>query len=231
MPVARLEQLLEAVPHVWFADAYGLTESVSSDTFVDKAHMVSKIGSVGLPLPHQEVRIVGPDGEEADRGTIGEIALRGPKVFVGYWNNEEATRNAFRDGWFHTGDMGWIDDDGYLFVADRKKDMIISGGENIASPEIERVLFMHPAVLEAAVVGHTDERWGEVPHAFVVLQEGTEATAEEIYQFCREHLAKFKVPKHVTFTEVLPRTTSGKVLKRVLRQHADDDVAEVGVRE
>jgi O-succinylbenzoate-CoA ligase len=217
MPEARLRQLLDALPNVWFADAYGLTETVSSDTFLDRDHMVTKIGSVGLPLPHQEVRIVDDAGEPVPPGTIGEIAVRGPKVFRGYWHNPEATTGAIRDGWFHTGDMGRLDEDGYLYVEDRKKDMLISGGENIASPEVERALYEHPAVLEVAVIGHPDEKWGEVPKAFVVVREGADVTAEDLIDFCRERLARFKVPRYVEFIDALPRTPSGKVLKRELR--------------
>ncbi|WP_293780128.1 long-chain fatty acid--CoA ligase [uncultured Aeromicrobium sp.] len=226
MPESRLRQILDALPHVWFADAYGLTETVSSDTFMDRAHMVSKLGSVGLPLPHQQIRVVDADGKPVPPDTIGEITVRGPKVFDGYWRDEAATAAAIRDGWFHTGDMGRMDEDGYLYIEDRKKDMIVSGGENIASPEVERALFEHPAVLEAAVIGHPDPRWGEVPSAYVVLKPGEHASAEELVDFCRQRLAKFKVPKYVTFIEALPRTPSGKVLKRNLRVQIADEPAD-----
>jgi fatty-acyl-CoA synthase len=217
MPESRLRQILDALPGIWFADAYGLTETVSSDTFVDREHMISKIGSVGKPLLHQEVRVVDSDDRPVPPGTIGEIVLRGPKVFPGYWRDPKATETSIRGGWFHTGDMGRLDPDGYLWVEDRKKDMIVSGGENIASPEVERALFEHPAVLEAAVVARPDERWGEVPHAFVVLREGHATTSQELIEFCRQRLAKFKVPRQVDFLGSLPRTPSGKVLKRELR--------------
>ena len=143
--------------------------------------------------------------------------LRGPKVFKGYWRDPEATKRAFEGGWFHTGDIGVRDEDGYLFIVDRLKDMIVSGGENIAGSEVERVLYEHDAVLEAAVVGRPDERWGEVPVAFVVLRPGTTATADELMAHCGEQLARFKVPKDVTFLDALPRNPSGKVLKRELR--------------
>jgi len=143
--------------------------------------------------------------------------MRGPKVFQGYWRDEEATSAAFTKGWFHTGDIGVRDEDGYLFIVDRLKDMIVSGGENIASSEIERVLYEHEAVLEAAVVGRPDARWGEVPVAFVALREGSDATPDALIAHCRDQLARFKVPKDVTFVEALPRNPSGKVLKRELR--------------
>jgi acyl-CoA synthetase (AMP-forming)/AMP-acid ligase II len=150
-------------------------------------------------------------------GDRGEIVLRGPKVFKGYWRDPEATAQAFAGGWFHTGDIGVRDEDGYLFIVDRLKDMIVSGGENIAGSEVERVLYEHAAVLEAAVVGRPDKRWGEVPVAFVVLREGQTATPDELIAHCRERLARFKVPKDVGFLPALPRNPSGKVLKRDLR--------------
>ena len=228
MPEARLKQVLEAFPGVWVADAYGLTETVSSDTFVTEEHMRSKIGSVGKPMPQLSVRIVDDNGAILPPNTVGEIALRGPKVFNGYWHDEEATSNAIRGGWFHTGDMGHLDDDGFLYIDDRKKDMIVSGGENIASPEVERVLYEHPSILEAAVVGQPDQRWGEVPRAFVVLKEGHSLTPDEIREFCRERLAKFKVPAYVDVLTELPRTPSGKVLKRHLREKASTDGAAPG---
>ncbi|MGE0839385.1 acyl-CoA synthetase [Pseudonocardia sp.] len=217
MPEPVVRRILDAFPNTWFADAYGLTETVSGDTFLDREHSLSKIGSVGRPIPHVEVRIVDEQGADVAAGEVGEIALRGPKVFGGYWRDEEATARAIRDGWFHTGDVGRLDADGFLYVEDRLKDMIISGGENIATPEVERVLYEHPAVLEAAVVGMPHERWGEVPRAVVVLRPGEQADAEDIRAFCRERLAGFKVPVAVDFLDELPRTPSGKVLKRELR--------------
>jgi acyl-CoA synthetase (AMP-forming)/AMP-acid ligase II len=150
-------------------------------------------------------------------GERGEIVLRGPKVFKGYWRDDAATEKAFAGGWFHTGDIGVRDEDGYLFIVDRLKDMIVSGGENIAGSEVERVLYEHAAVLEAAVVGRPDSRWGEVPLAFVVLRSGQSVGPDELIAHCGERLARFKVPKDVTFLDALPRNPSGKVLKRELR--------------
>jgi fatty-acyl-CoA synthase len=222
MPESRLRQVLETFPGIWFADAYGLTETVSSDTFVPPEHVRDKLGSVGRPMPHVQVRVVDPIGRDVAVNEIGEVALRGPKVFIGYWRDPAATRDAIRDGWFHTGDMGRLDEDGFLYIEDRKKDMILSGGENIATPEVERVLYEHPAVLEAAVIGQPDERWGEVPRAFVVLRPGVEAvTPQEIIEFCRGRLAKFKIPVRLDIMDALPRTPSGKVLKRNLRASAE----------
>jgi acyl-CoA synthetase (AMP-forming)/AMP-acid ligase II len=143
--------------------------------------------------------------------------MRGPKIFPGYWRDPDATAAVFTGGWFHTGDIGVRDEDGYLYILDRLKDMIVSGGENIASSEVERVLYEHHAVLEVAVVGRADDRWGEVPVAFVVLRPELIATADELLQHCRAQLARFKVPKDITFLDALPRNPSGKVLKRELR--------------
>ncbi|WP_405974900.1 long-chain fatty acid--CoA ligase [Streptomyces sp. NBC_00988] len=216
-PEPVLRRVMTAFPNAWFADAYGLTETVSGDTFLDREHALTKLGSVGRPVPHTRVRIVDDTGVEVPAGELGEITLRGPKVFAGYWRDEKATAAALRDGWFHTGDIGHVDEDGFLFIDDRKKDMIVSGGENIATPEVERVLYEHPAVLEAAVVGLSHPRWGEVPRAFVVFRPGEDAGAEELREFCRTRLAKFKVPARFDIVDELPRTPSGKVLKRTLR--------------
>jgi len=218
MPEARLQQVLDAFPGAWFADAYGLTETVSSDTFLTAENVRSKLGSVGKAIPHMQVRVVDLNGSDVAVDEIGEVALRGPKVFSGYWRDEAATAAAIRDGWFYTGDMGRLDADGFLYIEDRKKDMVISGGENIATPEVERVLYEHPAILEAAVLGQPDKRWGEVPRAFVVLRhDAGPTTAEEIIDFCATKLAKFKVPVRVDMMDALPRTPTGKVLKRNLR--------------
>jgi fatty-acyl-CoA synthase len=218
MPEPLVQRILDLFSSAWFADAYGLTETVSGDTFLDRDHVLAKLGSVGRPVAHLDLRIVDDDGHPLPAGERGEIALRGPKVFSGYWRDPDATAAAIRNGWFHTGDVGRLDDDGYLYIDDRKKDLIISGGENIASPEVERVLYEHPAVLEAAVIGMPNERWGEVPMAIVVCKSGAEVSGEELTGFCAGRLAKFKVPKRVDFVDELPRTPSGKVLKRTLRE-------------
>jgi acyl-CoA synthetase (AMP-forming)/AMP-acid ligase II len=228
MPEARLKQVLDLFPGLWFADAYGLTETVSSDTFMPFDQMRAKLGSVGRPLPHVRVRVIDDDGDDVPADRIGEIAVRGPKVFSGYWRDPEATAACFQHGWFRTGDMGRLDPDGFLYIEDRKKDMIVSGGENIATPEIERVLYEHPGIVEAAVIGHPDERWGEVPHAYVVPRPGTRLTAEELVAFCLPRLAKFKVPKYFDIIDALPRTPSGKVLKRHLRQPPEGGQRDIG---
>jgi fatty-acyl-CoA synthase len=218
MPLPLIEKVLRAFPNAWFADAYGLTETVSGDTYLDKGKAVDKLGSVGKPVLFTDVCIQGPADDELPFGETGEICLRGPKVFKGYWRDPEATATAIRDGWLHTGDLGYLDDDGFLFVVDRLKDMIVSGGENIASLEVERVVYEHPAVLEAAVVASPHERWNEVPVAYVVLRDGASADADDLAAFCAERLAWFKTPKGFRFLDALPRNPSGKVLKRVLRE-------------
>jgi acyl-CoA synthetase (AMP-forming)/AMP-acid ligase II len=229
MPLPLIERLLAAFPNARFADAYGLTETVSGDTFNDQAHTRSKIGSVGKPVVNLDVRILGADGAPAAPGVQGEIALRGPKVVSGYWKNPDATAAAFTaDGWFLTGDIGHLDEDGYLYIDDRKKDMIVSGGENVATSEVERVLYECDAVLEAAVVATPDARWGEVPRAFVVLRPGHQITEQALIAHCRSRLAGFKTPKQVVFMETLPRNPSGKVLKRQLREIRELDADSEG---
>ena len=217
MPIPYIERLRSAFPSAWFADAYGLTETVSGDTFLDRESTLSKLGSVGRPCQYLELDLWDEHGTSVPAGGRGEVVMRGPKVFKGYWRDPDATSAAFAGGWFHTGDIGVKDDDGYLYIVDRLKDMIVSGGENIASSEVERVLYEHAAVLEAAVVGHPDNRWGEVPVAYVVLSQPAATTPEDLIEHCRQQLARFKVPKHVVLVDALPRNPSGKVLKRELR--------------
>ena len=223
MPIPYIERLRTTFPSAWFADAYGLTETVSGDTFLDAESTVRKLGSVGRPCQYLELDIWDDGGVPLPPGELGEVVLRGPKVFKGYWRDPDATAKAFEGGWFHTGDVGVVDDDGYLYIVDRLKDMIVSGGENIASSEVERVLYEHEAVAEAAVVGRPDERWGEVPVAFVALRQGAMATVAELVDHFRGKLATFKVPKDVTFVDALPRNPSGKVLKRELRAQMGEE--------
>ena len=218
MPIPLIERLQRTFPSAWFADAYGLTETVSGDTFLDRDSIVTKLGSVGRPCLYLELDIWDDEGRSVAAGERGEIVMRGPKVFKGYWRDEDATAAAFAGGWFHTGDIGVRDDDGYLYIVDRLKDMIVSGGENIAGSEVERVLYEHESVLEAAVVARADDRWGEVPVAFVVLRPGAAASSDTLIEHCTGQLARFKVPRAVTFLDALPRNPSGKVLKRELRE-------------
>ena len=174
----------------------------------------------GYAIPGVEVRVVDASGNDVPRDgqAIGEVIARSDGVMKGYWNQPEASAQALRDGWFHTGDMATINADGYLLIVDRAKDIIISGGENISSLELEKVLAAHPNVYEAAVIPVPDQRWGEVPKALVVLKPGTAATGEELLDFCRSRLAHYKCPRSVEFLDALPKTGTGKILKRDLRK-------------
>jgi fatty-acyl-CoA synthase len=189
--------------------------------FVTEMHDVErKMGSCGHPTLHTEIKVVDEQGRTCDVGQAGELCVRGPVCMSGYWNNAEATRNAFDNGWFKTGDGARIDEEGYVHIVDRLKDMFISGGENVYPAEIERVLGDHPAVLLSAVIGVPDERWGEVGAAYVVLKDGAQASEAELRLHCTSRLAKYKVPKRISLVPDLPRNASGKILKRALRQSA-----------
>ena len=198
-------------------EGYGLTEA-SPVVSCNPLDGVRKPGSVGLPLPGMETRILSEDGSDLPRGQVGEIAVRGPNVMKGYLNAPEATAETLKDGWLHTGDLGYIDGDGYIFIVDRKKDLIISHGMNIYPREIEEALYAHPAVRQAAVVGVTDEGRGEVPKAYVSLHEGSAATEKELKLFLKGRLALYKLPRHVVFMDALPTNAAGKILKKELRK-------------
>lgn len=206
-------------PGARLIEGYGLTETCGGLTYLDEAHMEAKQGSVGLPVPWVQVRVVDDDGQDVAIGQSGEIVARGPKVSPGYLDDPAATARAFRGGWFHTGDIGKFDAAGYLFVQDRKKDMIRSGAENIASAEIENVLADHPDVLAVAVVGAPDPRWQEVPVAFVVARGDLDA--EALIASASERLARYKLPKAIYLVTEFPTNPSGKVLKRELRRHRE----------
>jgi acyl-CoA synthetase (AMP-forming)/AMP-acid ligase II len=195
-------------------EGYGLSESTCRATF-NPPDARRRPGSCGLPIGN-EMRVVDEEDRDVGEGVAGEIVLRGENIFKGYYHNEEATRRAFRGGWFHTGDVGYRDKDGFYYIVDRKSDMIIRGGENIYPREIDELLYAHPSVAEAAAYGVPDELYGEEVAASVVLKEGHAATAEEIIAFCRERLAEYKCPKTVRFVESLPKGPTGKVLKREL---------------
>ncbi|KAB2851510.1 MAG: long-chain fatty acid--CoA ligase [Hyphomicrobiaceae bacterium] len=196
----------------------GMTETGPTVFFMDQARAAEKIGSVGKPQIMSEVRLVDPDGKDAPQGEAGEIWFRGPGVTPGYDRNAEATANAFEGGWLKSGDVGRRDADGYYYIVDRIKDMYISGGENVYPAEVEAVLHAFPAVLEAAVVGVADAKWGEVGHAVVRARPGQPIDAEALKVFARERLAACKVPKHVTIVDDFPRTAAGKVQKHLLRR-------------
>lgn len=199
-------------------EGYGLTEA-SPVTHSNPIWGRSITGSIGLPWPDTDSRVLDPStGEELPAGQIGELAVKGPQVMVGYWNRPEDTAAVLKDGWLLTGDMGYMDEDGYFYIVDRKKDMIIAGGFNIYPREVEEVLFEHPAVQEAAVIGVPDPYRGETVKAFVVLKQGMEASEEELEKHCREKLAAYKIPRLYEFRSELPKTMVGKVLRRQLQE-------------
>ena len=167
---------------------------------------------------HTEVKIVDEKGNEVKQGEVGEILIKGPNITPGYWNNEEATKNSFVDGWLKTGDAAQMDDEGFIYIVDRQKDMYISGGENVYPAEVENVLYQLPQIAEAAIIGIPDEKWGEVGLAFISLKPNENLSDEDIINHCLKNLAKFKIPKTVEFIEALPRNATGKVLKRTLRE-------------
>jgi fatty-acyl-CoA synthase len=201
-----------------YIDAYGMTETCGGDTLLEAGREIEKIGSVGRALAHVEIEIRDADGRTAAPDVAGEICLRGPKVTRGYWRDPEKTRASFHGDWLRSGDVGHLDPEGFLYLTDRKKDMIISGGENIASSEVERVVCELPEVLEAAVIGVADPTWGERPVAVVVLKPEAALTLDALQRHCRGKLAGFKVPKDLVVRSELPRNPSGKILKRVLRE-------------
>ncbi|WP_405138883.1 acyl-CoA synthetase [Nocardia sp. NBC_01388] len=217
MPVEVLHELAERLPVVGLVNFYGQTELAPLATVLAPEDQLTKPGSAGRAALNVETRVVDDDGVPVAPGVIGEIVHRSPHAMLGYWNDPEKTAEAFRDGWFHSGDLGVLDADGYLSVVDRKKDMIKTGGENVASREVEEVLYQHPDVSEAAVVGIPRPHWIEAVTAVVVTRAGTAPSPAAIIAHCKQHLAPFKVPKFVTFTEALPKNPSGKILKRELR--------------
>lgn len=205
--------LTETSPVLSHAQVKSTLEPLTEEQRIERQAMT------GYALPGSEMRVAGPDGRDVprDMSHAGEILARGDVVMDGYWNEPEETQRVIQDGWLHTGDMAVWDDEGYALIVDRKKDIIISGGENISSIEIERVLSTHPAVYECAVVGIPDQKWGEMPKAFVSLRPGAAASEQELQEFVRRHLAGFKAPKFVEFLDALPKGATGKILKRALR--------------
>jgi O-succinylbenzoic acid--CoA ligase len=196
---------------------YGLTEAASQVATLAPEDALRKLGSAGKPLFGTELRIEGPDGEVLAEGGEGEIVVRGPTVTPGYLNRPEATARTIRDGWLHTGDIGYLDGEGYLYVLDRRDDLIVSGGENVYPAEIEAVLQSHPNVAEAGVFGAPDERWGQVPVAVIVLRPGGSISAEALIAHCRERLATYKTPARIEFCDALPRNAAGKLVRNKLR--------------
>jgi long-chain acyl-CoA synthetase len=198
-------------------EGWGLTEAGANNS-VNPLEGLKKVGSIGLPMKGMEMRIADNQGNPLPAGKEGEIVIRGPMLMKGYWNKPEETAEVLRNGWLHTGDVGYVDEDGYFWITDRKKDLIIKGGENISPRVIEEVLFKHPKVSEAAVIGIKDEVYGENIKAFVVLKPGEKTTADDLIEYCRRSLTVFFAPKEVAFMTALPKSLVGKVLKKELRK-------------
>ncbi|MGN9842587.1 long-chain-fatty-acid--CoA ligase [Nonomuraea sp. H19] len=216
-----LRRMIELFGHANITTSFGQTETAAVATILQGRDALRKIGSVGTPMLNVEVRIVDADGADVPRGQVGEIVYRGPCVMREYWNKPAETAEAFEGGWFHSGDLVRQDDEGYIYVVDRLKDMIISGGENIYCVEVEDVVAAHPKVAEVAVVGAPHDKWGETPLAIVVPANPADPpTAEEITRWCRERLAAYKCPRLLSVVAALPRNASGKVRKHELRQQA-----------
>ncbi|MDN7139851.1 long-chain-fatty-acid--CoA ligase [Pseudomonas sp. JQ170] len=220
---ALLKRTREAFPAAGLRQGYGMTELAPMATLLlpqyhsEEHHHSGKMYSAGLPAMCVEVRIVDGDDVEVPRGTVGEIVVRGPNVMLGYWNKPEATAEAIRDGWMHTGDGGFMDEDGFVHVCDRLKDMIVSGGENIYSAEVETAIASHPAVAQVAVIGIPCKKWGETVHAVIIRKADADVADVEIVAHCRERIAGYKCPRSVEFRDSLPLSSVGKVLKTDLR--------------
>jgi long-chain acyl-CoA synthetase len=201
-------------------EGYGLTET---SPFASYNHVWQhRPGSVGTPIENVEIKILDPEDRDVESGTWGEICIKGPNVMLGYWNRPEDTAQAIRDGWFHSGDIGYMDEDGYIVIVDRVKDMINAAGFKIWPREVEEVLFQHPAIRECAVVGLPDAEKGEIPAAYLVLRENASLSPEEFEAYCRQHLAAYKVPRRVELVDALPKNATGKILKRVLRDQGTE---------
>ncbi len=226
-PIA-VERLIKAIEifQCNFFQVYGMTEASPMVTaLLPEDHVIEgpdsrRLKSCGREMINVEVRVVDEQDKDVppDMKTIGEIIVKSPNIMKGYWQQPEATANAIKNGWYYSGDMAITDEEGYIYIVDRKKDIIISGSENISSVEVENTIFQYPKVRDVAVIGVADEKWGEAVKAVVVAEEGVEITADDIIYFCRNHLARYKCPKSVSFVKELPRSSTGKVLKTELRQ-------------
>ncbi len=219
LPNETKETLIKLFPNLsGIYDVYGCTEATPSIAILKAKDSLSKRECVGQAVAFLEVRIVDDQDRDVKTGEVGEVICRGPNVMKGYYKDEEATREALRGGWLHTGDLARMDEEGFIYIVDRKKDMIVSGGENIYPREIEEILYSHPKIEDAAIFGVPDPLWGESVRAVIVLKKGEAMTAEEVIEYCKNHLASYKKPRSVEFVESLPRNPSGKVLKTILRE-------------
>jgi long-chain acyl-CoA synthetase len=218
---AVLQRAMQRFPNAGFHQTYGMTELSPCATYLnanDHRDRPDLRRSAGRASVATELRVVDEQDTEVPRGTVGEVLVRGPVVMLGYWNQPEETARALRGGWMHTGDGGRMDEDGYLYIVDRLKDMIVSGGENVYSAEVENVLAQHPCVAASAVIGIPSEKWGEAVHAVVVLKPGVSATADELYVHCHRLIAGYKCPRSFEFRDALPMTGAGKIQKTELRK-------------
>ena len=219
LPFEAKKRFLEFFPNIkGVYDVYGCTEASPSITILNAEDSLRKDGSVGKALPFLDARIVDEDDRTLPPGEVGELICRGPNVMTRYHGNPEATRQVIRKGWLYTGDLAKMDEEGFFYIVDRKKDMIVSGGENIYPREIEEVLLKHPAIVDVVVVGIPDPNWGESVKAFVALKEGQMIDEQEVIDFCKRYLAGYKKPKVVAFVPSIPRNPSGKALKRLLKE-------------
>jgi long-chain acyl-CoA synthetase len=211
-------------------EGYGLTEGTcasSVNPIPTEREDRRKVGSIGIPLPGNEMKIIDENGKDVPQNTKGEIVIKGDNIMKEYFKNPEANAETLKEGWLHTGDIGHMDEDGFFYITDRKKDMIIRGGENIYPREIEEVIYSHPAVSMGTVIGVRDKIYGELPKAFVVLKEGESVTEEDIIAYCKKHLADFKVPKYVEFRDSLPQTPTGKIQKQPLREEEETKTGKI----
>jgi acyl-CoA synthetase (AMP-forming)/AMP-acid ligase II len=221
---ALLSRAMGMLPNVQFAQAYGMTELSPIVSVLGATEhrpgpkQAQLLRSAGRPLPLVEVQIIDAEGQACPAGHVGEIAVKGPTVMTGYWDRPEETAKALIDGWMHTGDGGYLDDQGYLYVVDRIKDMIVSGGENVYSAEVENVISTLPQVQSCAVIGVPDDRWGERVHAVIVLREGAALDAETVVAHCKANIGGYKCPRSVEFRDYMPVSAAGKLQKAVLRE-------------
>jgi long-chain acyl-CoA synthetase len=215
MPVELIQKVKDM--GIFFSEGWGMSETTSMG--ISNPALAHKTGSIGVPTIDNDVRLVDLTNgtEDVKQGEPGEIIIKGPTVMKGYWNNPEETNLQLRDGWLHTGDVGQMDEDGYITIVDRKKDMIIAGGFNVYPREVDEVLYQHPKVADAVTVGVPDPYRGETIKAFIVLKQGQTATEAEIIKFCKEKLAPYKVPKLVEFRNSIPKSAIGKILRKILR--------------
>jgi fatty-acyl-CoA synthase len=218
MPVEIIKQLSVTFRGLKLWNYYGQTEMGPVATILKPEDQLLKPGSAGQPVLNVETRLMDDDGNFVPLGSVGEIVHRSGHVMTGYLNDSEKTEAAFAFGWFHSGDLGRFDEDGYLYVVDRKKDMIKTGGENVASREVEEVLYQYPGIEEVAVIGLPDPKWIEIVAAVVIPKKGVSLSEKELIAYCKEHLAGFKCPKKILITDKLPKNPSGKILKRELKE-------------